>query len=216
MDARTFIIFLLNAPIIVICAYASINFFKLKNVLLGLEWAVIFVSCCFFQFWTIFADVHGPLWPPITFTDAFTRGFGLPVIGVLGFMTLTHRIKPSIRADVFIVTACVLATLLILSHHFLPYREYFLLFTWTVLTLFLYYFSIILWRHGVMDHSVALFVTATAAEVSAVMQDFARIPGNDTNVFLNLWVIALVTWGALFLEMFYAYRALHRVIAERR
>jgi len=186
------------------------KFCKLGNYLVGIEWFLLATSSTNFL---IYELNHSPVnYFGVLFLDTFSRAFGLPVVTVAGLMVLTHRYRPSIRADVlFFVIPCV-ATLALITDYMADDLKYILLFMWTIFTAYLFYFAYVLQKYGQTRHAIAMLFTATINQAIAWMYDFYKIPGDDTNIFFNFYTIALYVWSYLTIQTYYSYCALKRAM----
>lgn len=186
------------------------KFCKLGNYLVGIEWFLLATSSTNFM---IYELNHSPVnYFGVLFLDTFSRAFGLPVVTVAGLMVLTHRYRPSIRADVlFFVIPCI-ATLALITDYMAGDLKYILLFMWTIFTAYLFYFAFVLQRHGQTGHAIAMVFTAIANQTIAWMYDFYKIPGDETNIYFNFYTIALYVWSYLTIQTYYSYCALKRAM----
>jgi hypothetical protein len=188
----------------------GVKFFGKKNYLLGFEWLIVAFSglnllIYLFTEWSINYSVS-------FFLDAFSRGFGIPIVATLGLMAVTHNYKPSVLKDVVIFAASFAATFVLVLADFV--REplpYFYVLMWSGYTVYLVYFTWRLVRVGEILHALATAVGAAAALVVAVVYDFFPIPGDDNHmIFLTF---ALTTWSYTLIQLYYAYGALGRAMA---
>jgi hypothetical protein len=131
---------------------------------------------------------------------------------VAGLMVLTHGFRPTIRLDVLLFIATAIATLIVLMDQFAPILAIFLLAMWTVFTIFLFYFAYRLWEQGEKSHAFGVFLAAILNQTIAYMYDFYKIPGDETNIILNFYTIALFTWAYLTVQLYYSYCALELAI----
>ena len=211
MDPRTLSICIAAIALAATGFFYGWKFCKLGNYLIGIEWFLLATSSTNFM---IYELNHSPVnLLGVLFLDTFSRAFGLPVVTVAGLMVLTHRYRPSLRADVlFFVIPCV-ATLALITDYMASDLKYILLFMWTIFTIFLLYFSYVLQRYGQTGHAIAMVLTAIANQTIAWMYDFYKIPGDETNIFFNFYTIALYVWSYLTVQTYYSYCALKRAMA---
>ncbi|WP_370937452.1 transporter [Amycolatopsis sp. cg13] len=180
-----------------------------RNYLIGLEWIIMGVSGTNFLIYGV--TEAGPDSPPhhiAFFLDAFSRSIGFTLILVLGLLVVTHRYKPTVRAE---VGAFALAAILgfVLSEFAdvigLPGKVFFLI-TALATSGFLCYFAWRLREIGERAHA-AWIVGATALNVVvASIYDFWRIPGDDAD-HTRFYILALFTWGLAMLVIYRAYTA---------
>ncbi|GAB3627975.1 hypothetical protein PTE30175_05544 [Pandoraea terrae] len=185
------------------------KFLKKRNYLLAAEWLIISLSATNLAVYLLIE------WPPLYhvahFFDAFTRAFGVPVIGVLGFMTVTHGYKPSVRQDVALFAlafggAAVLETVGSIA----PALPYFYVVTWTCFSIYVAYFVKRLLGVGEKFHAMTTTVALVTSQVIACVYDFYKIPGDEHNVLFNFFFMALLTWAYFIVATYYAYCALER------
>jgi hypothetical protein len=65
-------------------------------------------------------------------------------------------------------------------------------------------------RAGHALHALTTTLGLVAAQAIACIYDFYKIPGEETNVVFNFYVLALLTWSYLTVTLYYAYCALER------
>jgi hypothetical protein len=149
------------------------------------------------------------------FFDAFSRGLGMPVIAVLGMMTITHGLKPSIRFDVTAFVVSFAVTFFVLEAHFFEgILPYFFLVMSVLLSLYLAYVIKRLVGIGAVPQAVAVLVALASCQAIAAIYDFYKIPGEETNIVFNFYTLALCTWAFLMPALYYAYSALEH--AQKR
>ncbi len=135
----------------------------------------------------------------------------MPVIAVAGLMVITHGYKPSIKQDVLFFLLATVATFVLMDADFIQsIKPYFFVIGWTVLSIFLLYFIKRLWSVGAIFNVLMVFLALISSELIACIYDFYKIPGEDTNVVLNFYVLALNTWAFFMPAIYYAYCALER------
>lgn len=187
----------------------GVKFLRKRNYLLGLEWLVVGFSAA--NFLVYFSTQSESAYLIAYFCDAFSRGFGIPIITVLGLMAVTHGYKPSALKDVLIFTGAIAATLVLISvpslGRFLPY---FYVSMWGVFALYLLYFACRLASVGETRQAAGVMLGMLASLTIAAIYDFYKIPGDETNVLLNFYVLALSTWAYVLVQLYYAYGALER------
>ena len=95
------------------------------------------------------------------FLDAFSRGVGVPIVGTLGLMAVTHGYKPSPAKDFILFLAAFSVTAIyFLSTAFKPWLPYFYVLMWALYTLYLLYFIWCLARAGEFLHALATLLGA--------------------------------------------------------
>lgn len=187
----------------------GLKFLKERNYLLGIEWLIIGVSGLNFAFYWITLSEYS--YSLMIYLDAFSRLFGIPVIGILGMMSVSHHYKPSHSIDIWIfVTSLIGTAILLYTGFFDSSLPYIYLAMWYVFAAYLCYFDMHLFSNGKTKIAIYLLIAIVFSTALHTAYDFYAIPGDDTNVFLNFWVIALVVWSYLFSVIYYAYAALER------
>jgi hypothetical protein len=70
-----------------------------------------------------------------------------------------------------------------------------------------------MWLSSLLKKTYKIFLTITniASLVIATIYDFYKIPGEKTNLVFNFFFLALVTWSASFVAIYFAHVALHDV-----
>ncbi|MCS0630521.1 hypothetical protein NX786_14370 [Telluria mixta] len=207
MELKNLILCLATVLLLATSLVYGVKFLRKRNYLLGVEWLVVTLSTSNLLIFLLsgaqipYAISH--------FCDAFSRGFGIPVIGTLGLMAVTHRYRPSKLVDVLIFAGSAAGTaVLVYSDAVAGPLPYFYVLMWTVFSLYMMYFAYRLLRAGEQRHALIVIVGLVAGEAIACIYDFYRIPGdNDMAIFFTL---ALTTWAFNIVEMYYAYGALER------
>ncbi|MDR3449770.1 MAG: hypothetical protein P4M15_08540 [Alphaproteobacteria bacterium] len=193
--------------------YYGVKFCKLKNYLIGVEWFLLATSSTNFM---IYELNHSPInYLGVEFLDTFSRAFGLPIVTVAGLMVLTHRYRPSIRADLLLFVVPSLATLALLTSYMANDLKYILLFMWSIFTIYLAYFAYVLHKYGEKRHAFGVIIAAITNQTIAYMYDFYKIPGDAANVVMNFYTIALFVWSYLTIQIYYSYCALQRAMEQR-
>jgi hypothetical protein len=210
MDARLLSICIGAIALAVTGFYYGFKFCQKRNYLIGVEWFALAISSTNFM---VYELTHSHItYLGVLFLDTFSRGFGVPIVTVAGLMVLTHGFRPTIRLDVLLFIATAIATLIVLMDQFAPILAIFLLAMWTVFTIFLFYFAYRLWEYGENLHAFGVLLAAILNQTIAYMYDFYKIPGDETNIILNFYTIALFTWAYLTVQLYYSYCALERAI----
>ncbi len=210
MDPRTLSICLAAIALAASGFFYGIKFCKLGNYLIGIEWFLLATSSANFM---IYELNHSPInLLGVEFLDTFSRAFGLPIVTVAGLMVLTHGYRPTLRADLLFFVVPSLATLVLLTDYLAPDLKYILLAMWTVFTIYLIYFAYTLHKYGETGHAIGMLLAAATNQTIAYMYDFYKIPGDETNVVLNFYTIALYVWSYLTIQTYYSYCALKRAM----
>ncbi|GLH50754.1 MULTISPECIES: hypothetical protein [Pseudomonas] len=187
----------------------GIRFLKKRNLLLALEWFVVAFSATNFLVFFLTGSEHAYLIS--YFCDAFSRAFGIPLITVLGLMAVTHAYKPSVGKELMMFAGAMLGTLALISTKVLvTLLPYFYVLMWVMFSVYLVYFAVRLANVGESLHAIGVMFGMLASLTIACIYDFYKIPGDDSNVLLNFYVLALTTWAYLLVHLYYAYCALER------
>jgi hypothetical protein len=183
------------------------KFLRKRNYLLGVEWLVITFSASNFLLYMLSGSpaAYGISY----FCDAFSRGFGIPVIAIAGLMVVTHRYRPSIFADVwFFVVGIAAGAVLVATDSAL--KPYFYVVMWAMFSVYLGYFAWRLMSVGEKRRAMGVILALLSSLAIACIYDFYKIPGEDTNILINFYVLAALTWSYVLFELYYAYCALER------
>lgn len=210
MDARLLSICIGAIALAATGFFYGFKFCQKRNYLIGVEWFALAISSTNFM---VYELTHSHVtYLGVLFLDTFSRAFGLPIVTVAGLMVLTHRFRPSIRTDVLLFVGTAIATLIVLMDNFAPVLAVFLLAMWTVFTIYLVYFAYKLWVFGERMHAFGMLLVAISNQTIAYMYDFYKIPGDEANIVLNFYTIALFTWAYLTVQVYYSYCALERAM----
>ncbi|MHA7685526.1 hypothetical protein [Cupriavidus sp. PET2-C1] len=213
MDPRSLTLVLSSALLALSSFVYGWKFVKKHNYLLGIEMWVVGTSAT--NAIVFFATGSSVSYAISHFFDAFSRGFGMPIIAVAGMTAVTHGYKPSIRLDVIAFVASFAATFVLIGAHFmeavLPY--YYVVMS-GLLSVYIAFVIKRLLGIGAVFRAMALFLALVACQAIACIYDFYKIPGEETNVVFNFYTLALCTWAYLMPAIYYAYCALERVRKE--
>ena len=210
MDQRLLLLCLADIAMVIPAAIYGVQFMKKGNYLLGLEWLVMATSGS--NFLLYFLTGSQTVYNISYFFDAFSRAFGFPVIAVAGLLVVTDNYKPSALADVaYFALSALGAAILVGVDIVMPIKPYFYLVMSTLLSIGLAYFAWRLLRVGQAFHAVLVSFVLISVQVIAYMDDFYKIPGDATNLVLNFYLLALLTWAFMLFELYYAYCAMERV-----
>ncbi|ALX14523.1 hypothetical protein P350_23580 [Burkholderia cepacia JBK9] len=209
MDHRSLALCLSSATLAMTTGVYGFKFVRKRNFLLGFEWWIVTISA---SNALLFFVTESPVSYGIShFLDAFSRGFGMPVIAVAGLMAVTHGYRPSVRQDLLLFVLAAVGTVALVAAGFLQgVLPYFYVTMWTLLSVYLAGFVMRLLRAGHAFHALTTTVALVASQSIACIYDFYRIPGEDTNVVFNFYVLALLTWSYFTVVIYYAYSALER------
>jgi len=209
MDLRSLILVLSSALLAVSSFVYGWKFVKRRNYLLGVElWIVGISSTNAIGFFSTGSEA---LYEISHFFDAFSRGFGMPIISVAGLMAVTHGYKPSIRQDIGVFLASFAGAFVLVGTSFMSGAlPYYYLLMWTLMSLYLVYFIKRLLGVGATRQAMALLLALVTSQAIACINDFYKIPGEETNVVFNFYTLALCTWAYFEVAIYFAYRALER------
>ncbi|MYM93202.1 hypothetical protein [Duganella vulcania] len=185
----------------------GIKFLKKGNILLGGELLVVTFSATNLL---VNALTEIPMYMNVSlFCDAFSRSFGIPVIGIAGLMAATHRFKPSTFVDVLLFALGLVVTVVVWAGDFMKEpKPYLYLALWSAFSLFLVYFAVRLVRAGEKVQALGVILAMAFAQAIASIYDFYHIPGDDDHVIF--YTFALLAWSLLGVAMYHAYCALER------
>lgn len=209
MDQRSLALVISSALLALSSFIFGWKFIKKRNYLLGLELWVVGVSAT--NAVGFFSTGSPVLYAISHFFDAFSRGFGMPVIAVAGLMAITHGYKPSIRQDVLVFVGCFAATFVLVDADFIAgVLPYYYLAMWISLSIYVVYFITRLLSIGAMFRAISMAIALFTSLAIAGIYDFYKIPGEETNVILNFYTLALCSWAYFMMAMYYGYCALER------
>ncbi|NHV28641.1 hypothetical protein [Burkholderia sp. D-99] len=208
MDSRSLVLCFASGLLATTTAIYGWKFLKKRNFLLGIEWFIVTVSStnALIYFATHF-EISGLISHVL---DAFSRGFGMPLVAVAGLMAVTRGYRPSGRQDVVLFGISIVGTIVLVSGLIAKVQPYFYVATWAWLTIYLAGFVRKLLAAEERFHAMTTTVAAAASMAIACIYDFYPIPGDEHNVVLNFFVLALVTWSYMTVVLYYAYCALER------
>lgn len=210
MDARTLSICIGTIALTVGGSIYGVKFCKKQNYLIGIEWFLLAISSANFM---VYELTHSRIsYLGVMFLDTFSRAFGLPLVTVAGLMVLTQSYRPSMLHDVLLFIIPAAATLFLLADFMAASLPYFLLVLWSIFTLYLLYFAWQLLKHGEKLQALGMMLVALTNQTIACIYDFYKIPGDETNIVLNFYTIALFVWTFLTVQTYYGYCALERAM----
>lgn len=209
MDLRSLILVLASALLALTSYVAGWKFIQKRSYLVGIEILVIAVSAT--NATVIFATNSEISWAIGHFLDAFTRAFGIPIVVVAGMMSLTHGYKPSVLVDVVALVATLAGTFVLVGvPEVAAVRPYYYVVMWSLFSIYLAYFIKRLLVVGEIFPAVVLGVALVTSQAIAMIYDFYKIPGEETNVVFNFYALALCSWAYLSPALYYACCALER------
>ncbi|WP_207888114.1 hypothetical protein [Pseudomonas sp. 30_B] len=210
MDARTLVLCLACFLLVLSGFVFGYKFLKKRNYLLGVECLVIAFSAS--NALIFFLTNSGIAYEISHFLDAFSRGFGVPIISIIGLMAVTHGYKPSKSKDFLMFVVTFAATfVLILADFMVKPLPYFYIAMWSLFSIYLVYFASRLVVVGAYLQALGVIIAMLAGQAIASIYDFYKIPGDETNVVLNFYVLALSTWAFMLSQFYYGYGALERL-----
>lgn len=214
MDFRLLVLCVSIFVLIVTTLIYGLKFLKRRNYLLGLEWLVVTFSAS--NFLLYFLSDLSVAYGISFFCDAFSRGFGMPVIAVAGLMAVTHGYKPSMRVDILFFVGSILGTVVLVTADFMAEpRPYFYVVMWAAFSVYLGCFASRLFSLGERLHAAGVVLVLLSSLAIACIYDFYKIPGDAENILMNFFVLAVLTWSFLAVELYYAYCALERAMKTR-
>lgn len=188
--------------------YYGWRFLKLKNDILGFEWLIIGFSATNFALYTIGAFKFGI---EITmFLDMFSRLIGIPILGTLGVLQITHD-RHFTQWQEFWLFAVGLGTtaafkLFTPLQAALPVLYLVLGLAFMGLCVFMGQQA---FKRGLRLHGWLMVVSVLMNFGVSLLQDFVKLPDEDTAILLNQIVIEHFVWSFGCAAMFYVYQALH-------
>jgi len=210
IDARTALLLLGCLSLAISGWVFGLKFLKLGNHILGYEYLIVGSSGLNFLFYN--ATRYQLSYDLMIYLDAFSRAFGFPVLGTLGLIAVTHQFRVSTRTKVTLfVTTLGLTAVMLWSDFITPILPYFYLIVIYPFFLYLLYVVKKLFDIGRAGVGFFLLISTFASLIIATIYDFYTIPGEEINVVFNFFFLALVTWSASFVAMYYAYLALDEV-----
>ncbi|GAB3627986.1 hypothetical protein PTE30175_02637 [Pandoraea terrae] len=213
MDIKLYSVCLAILLLVVTSFIYGLKFLKKRNYLLGIELLIVTFSASNFLFYFL-SGAHFA-YRISFFLDAFSRGFGIPVIAVAGLMAVTHRYKPSILMDVVFFGAAIAGTVALVAADFvIQPRPYFYVVMWGAFSIYLAYFAKRLVSAGENLHAMGVILVLLSSQAIACIYDFYTIPGDDDHIVF--YILAVTTWSFLSVELYYAYCALEGAEANEQ
>jgi hypothetical protein len=207
MELKFYLYCLADLALITTSVVYGVKLLKKRNYLLGIEWLVVTFSATNLM---INALTGRQVFYSISlFCDAFSRGFGAPVIAVLGLMAVTHQYKPSIVVDFMYMVGALAGTVIVWTSHFMiEPKPYFYLVMWSLFSLYLAYVVRRLLSVGEKLNAVSVIMALVSTQIIASTYDFYHIPGDDDHMIF--YIFALLSWSYMSVSLYYAYCALER------
>lgn len=207
MEMQYYLLCLATAILVAISATYGVKFLKKRNYLLGFEWLIVTFSASNALLFFL-ADIKGA-YSISYFCDAFSRGFGIPLVAVAGLMAVTHAFRPTVLADMAIFAlAAAGGVVLVACDAVAPVKPYFYVATWSAFSIYFAYFAKRLLNAGQGGQALGIVVALVAAQAIAVIYDFFPIPGDHEH--MMFYTLAELTWAYLCAQTYYAYCALER------
>jgi hypothetical protein len=187
--------------------YYGYRFLRMKNNMLGYEWFFLALSAS-----NIILDKAGVFEVSVHiwhYLDTFSKLFGIPVIGAIGLMKVTHNFELS-KVNQVLVFAVALG----LSYGFetwdamspiLPGAS---ILAAVFFLLFCGYIAQQAFKYKLNKHGWLMILLIAINICVAAIQDFIPLPNEDTAIFFNKFVIETLAWSLLFGEIFYVYQDL--------
>lgn len=212
MEPKFLLYCLADLALITTSLVYGVKLLRKRNALLGFEWLITTFSATNLM---INALTGEPAFFSVSlFCDAFSRGFGIPIITIVGMMAVTHRYKPSIFIDVAYVVGALGATVVLCTADFMVQpKPYFYLVMWSLFSVYLVYVVKRLLVAGEKRTAVSVIVALVSTQITASIYDFYRIPGDSDHMIF--YIFALLSWSYLSVALYYAYGALERVQEEQ-
>lgn len=195
--------------------YYGYRFLQLKNDILGVEWLFIGLSAsCFFINRLGWSESAGHV---THFLDLFSRLVGIPIIGTLGVLQITHGWHFSRRQEValFVIGLAASAAFLVSNtlQQALPVLFLVLGLAFLALCGFMAQQA---FRRGLRWEGWLMVVSVLMNVGVALLQDFVKFEDDATAVLMNQLLIEHVVWSYGCAVMFYCYRAMHFHALGRR
>ncbi|WP_175763034.1 hypothetical protein [Burkholderia ambifaria] len=207
MEPKFLLYCLADLALIATSLIYGVKLLRKRNALLGFEWLITTFSATNLMLNALTGE---PAFFSVSlFCDAFSRGFGIPIITIAGMMAVTHRYKPSIFIDVVYVVGALAGTVVVWTADFMVQpKPYFYLVMWSLFSVYLVYVVKRLLGAGEKRTAVSMIVALVSTQIIASIYDFYRIPGDSDHMIF--YIFALLSWSYLSVALYYAYGALER------
>ncbi|KAG8149037.1 hypothetical protein [Burkholderia catarinensis] len=207
MELKFYLYCLADLALISTSLVYGVKLLKKRNYLLGFEWLVVTFSATNLMINALTGE-H-VFFSISLFCDAFSRGFGVPVIAVAGLMAVTHRYKPSIVADVVYMVGALAGTVVVWTADFMVEpKPYFYLVMWSIFSVYLVFVVKRLLSAGEKRNAVSVILALVSTQAIASTYDFYHIPGDHDHMIF--YIFALFSWSYMSASLYYAYCALER------
>lgn len=205
MEPKFLLYCLADLALIATSLVYGVKLLRKRNGLLGFEWLITTFSATNLMLNALTGKPA--FFSASLFCDAFSRGFGIPVITIAGMMAVTHRYKPSIIVDVVYVVGALAGTVVVWTADFmLQPKPYFYLAMWSLFSVYLVYVVKRLLGAGEKRTAASVTVALVSTQIIASLYDFYRIPGDSDHMIF--YIFALLSWSYLSVALYYAYCAL--------
>ncbi|CAB3764067.1 hypothetical protein B7G54_25985 [Burkholderia puraquae] len=207
MELKFYLYCLADLALITTSLVYGVKLLRKRNCLLGFEWLVTTFSASNLM---INALTGEHVFLNVTlFCDAFSRGFGVPVITIAGMMAVTHRYKPSFFTDVVYMAGALAGTIVVWTADFMVEpKPYFYLVMWSLFSVYLVSVVKRLLSAGEKRHALSVILALVSTQIIASTYDFYHIPGDGDHMIF--YIFALLSWSYLSVSLYYAYCALER------
>ncbi len=207
MELKFYLYCLADLALITTSLVYGVKLLRKRNGLLGFEWLVTTFSASNLMINALTGE-HVFLSVSL-FCDAFSRGFGVPVITIVGMMAVTHRYKPSVVSDVAYAVGALAATAVVWTADFMiEPKPYFYLVMWSLFSVYLAYVVKRLLSAGEKRNAVSVILALVSTQIIASTYDFYPIPGDSDHMIF--YIFALLSWSYMSVSLYYAYCALER------
>jgi len=207
MELKFYLYCLADLALITTSLVYGVKLLKRRNGLLGFEWLVTTFSASNLMINALTGE-HVFLSVSL-FCDAFSRGFGVPVITIVGMMAVTHRHRPSIFTDVLYVVGALAGTVVVWTADFMVEpKPYFYLVMWSLFSIYLVYVVKKLLSAREKRNAVSVVLAMISTQIIASTYDFYHIPGDHDHMIF--YIFALLSWSYMSVSLYYAYCALER------
>ncbi|ALV60158.1 MULTISPECIES: hypothetical protein [Burkholderia cepacia complex] len=207
MEIKFYLYCLADLTLIATSLICGVKYLVKRNGLLGFESLVVTFSATNLM---INALTGNPAFFEVSiFCDAFSRGFGVPVITIAAMMAVTHRYKPSILGDVMYVVGALAGTVVLWAADFMigP-KPYFYLAMWSLFSLYLVYVIKKLIDAGENRNAASVTLALVSTQIIASIYDFYHIPGDSDHMIF--YTLAMFSWSYMSVSLYFAYCALER------
>lgn len=213
MTSRALMMYVGMSSLVFVGFYFGYRFLKLKNDLLGYEWFLLGTSA--FNnvlFLSGTSEFSGQV---VQFLDLFGRFVGVPIIGGIGLMRVTHGLNLPKVLEKGLFVAGLIATYLLLVWG--DSLQTFLAFTLMIVGIFFLAILIFMarqsWQKGLKPYAAAVVLIIGLNIFTGLLRDFVHLPDEATAIFFNEFVLEHAVWSFSFTMLYFAYRNLGRAKA---